>query len=87
MIVKEFKDEFYSAYTLDPSVVCKNDNGWEIKAEIVEDYYEWINYFEAKKGKMWVKGDFEDKVYASSKKAYEDFRKYFNPQIWDYYDI
>ena len=87
MIVKEFKDEFYSAYTLDPSVVGKNDNGWEIKAEIQEDYFEWINYFEAKKGKMWVKGNFEDKVYASSKKAYEDFRKYFNPQIWDYYDI
>ena len=76
------------AFTLEPGVVGKHDNGWEVSAEIHEDYYEWVNFFEAynpKFGSVW--GDFEDVVFASSKTAYNDFLKYFQPQQWDYDDI
>lgn len=64
------------------------DTGWTIDAEIHEDYYEWINEFKAshpKYGKVW--GNFEDIVYASSKKAYERFLKDHPYTEWDYQDI
>lgn len=66
----------------------KHSSGWIIKGEIHEDYYTWVNYFEAehpKYGKVW--GDFEFEVYADSEKAFVDFYKNHQPQSWDYMDI
>lgn len=65
-----------------------HENGWTITAQTHEDYYEWVNYFEAKHpklGKVW--GDFESEVFATSQKAFADFYKNFPPEAWDYHDI
>ena len=66
----------------------KHDDGWVIKAKIKEDYYSWINEFEAEHpvlGKVW--GDFENIVYATSKEAFDDFYKKHTPEAWDYANI
>jgi hypothetical protein len=77
------------ANTLNPEDIGTHDlpDGWTIKGEIIEDYYEWVNEFTAKKGKWRVWGNFEEIVYATSKKAYKDFVKYHPPHTWDYDDI
>lgn len=89
MIKKLFEDEFKSmARTLHPDDVGTNDSGWIVKAEIHEDYFEWVNYFEAfheDYGIVW--GDFEDEVYASSEEAFNHFVKNHEPSVWDYWDI
>lgn len=91
MIEKKYGVDFISsggALTLNPSELGENVSGWIIFGEIKEDYYEWINYFEASHpifGKVW--GDFEDIVYADSEEAYEDFYKNHPPEEWDYWDI
>ena len=77
-----------SAYTLRPEDVGKHENGWELKAIIHEDYYEWVNYFEAFHpihGKVW--GDFESEVQADSYTAIGNFLDNFEPHEWDYADI
>lgn len=84
---KEFKTNGTDARTLSPSFIGKHENGWIIEGEIQEDYYEWVNDFTAKKGKMWVKGNFEVEVTASSESAYKEFIKEFPYEEWDYYDI
>lgn len=78
-----------TALTLDPKVKGYNHKtGWTINGEIVTDYYSWINYFEASHPKYgWVKGDFEKFIEAKSKIAYTNFRKFYNPESWDYNDI
>lgn len=65
-----------------------HDNSWTVSGEINEDYYEWVNQFEASHptlGRVW--GDFEDTVYATSEEGYQDFYKNFPPTEWDYDDI
>lgn len=62
--------------------------GWEVSGEIQEDYYEWVNYFEATHPKYGhVKGDFEDVVYASSQEAFDMFMQDVGYDDWDYWDI
>jgi len=90
---KKTCDEFgysggHMALTLCPSVLGENASGWTIQGDIHEDYYEWVNEFEAFHpffGKVW--GNFEDEVYADSEEAFEDFYKNHPPNEWDYWDI
>lgn len=68
--------------------VRTHENGWVVKGEIHENYYEWVNEFEAihpKFGRVW--GDFENEVYADSEEGFENFYKEFPPHEWDYADI
>lgn len=88
------------ARTLNPEEVLENhkgevgvysrthSDGWTIRGRIAEDYYYWINDFEAIHpvyGRVW--GNFEFEVYADSKTGYELFVKNHPYQRWDYYDI
>jgi hypothetical protein len=64
------------------------ETGWTIEGPIHQDYFEWINEFEATHPKHGrVKGDFEQCVQASSKKAYEQFLKDHPYDEWNYMDI
>ena len=78
------------AYTL-PAETGLFEDGWTINAEIQEDYYKWINDFEAVKydgDKVYtVKGNFENEVICSSLEALEDFLTNHMPEEWDYWDI
>jgi hypothetical protein len=63
-------------------------DGWTITGKIHEDWFVWVNDFEAthkKYGRVW--GDFEDKVYAEKKSGFESFYKNHKPKAWDYGDI
>lgn len=101
-IVKRFGVDFESAggaLTLDPSEVCSNgedrgkhtklhNDGWEITGVVQEDYFVWVNYFEAnhpKYGRVW--GDFEEEVFADSEEGFKNFYDNHAPEAWDYYDI
>jgi len=76
------------ARTLDPSHLGENPSGWTISGEVHEDWYEWVNYFEAVHPVFgWVRGDYEDVVEAKSKKAYAHFIAHHAPCEWDYWDI
>jgi hypothetical protein len=76
------------ARTLSPDYVGNNKSGWQIKAEIHEDYFEWVNYFEAFHPDFGlVFGDFELEVTASSDATITHFLKYHPFEEWDYYDI
>jgi hypothetical protein len=89
MFKKEFELDFdHEARTLYPGAIGTHENGWTITGEIHEDYYEWVNYFEASHpihGK--VKGCYETYIEADTKMAFEAFEKEFPANIWDYYDI
>jgi hypothetical protein len=102
MITKIYNKDFKSeggALTLNPSEVTdgneqnsfrtkKHEDGWTISGEIHEDYYVWVNDFEAvheKFGRVW--GNFETEVYADSEEGYNDFYSKHTPNAWDYYDI
>lgn len=102
-ITKKFGIDFDSpggALTLGVSEVSENNrvcdgehsrthsDGWTIKGFVREDYYAWVNDFEAthpKLGRVW--GNFEHEVHASSKKAFDHFYKNHKPKAWDYMDI
>lgn len=76
------------AKTLNVEYIGNNMSGWLIKGDIKEDYYEWVNYFQAIHpiyGKVF--GDFEKGVFASSEKALKHFIKHHPYEVWDYYDI
>ena len=78
----------HMANTLHPRDLGTHATGWTIIGEIHEDYYEWINQFNAahpQLGDVW--GDFESIVYATSKEAYDDFYSNHPPEEWDYWDI
>ena len=80
--------EQYTAYTVSPACIGKNKSGWVVEGEVHEDYYEWVNEFEAihpEYGRVW--GDFEDIVYADTKEGYENFIKNHPPDMWDYWEI
>lgn len=88
MFIKDFRDEVYSAHTLDPSDIGDHSSGWSIRGEIHEDYYEWVNFFEAEHpeyGRVW--GDFEREVRADSEEGYDHFIEHHPPSKWDYGDI
>lgn len=88
-IIKDFSSSIYGdAYTLSPDAIGNNDSGWTIVGEVHEDYYEWVNDFEATHpvfGRVW--GNFEDEVYADSLEAYKHFVEHHPPENWDYGDI
>jgi hypothetical protein len=91
-VTKQFGIDFNSrdgALTLDPAYVLNiQSSGWKITGRIKEDYYEWVNEFEAVHpfyGKVW--GDFEDKVYADTEEGFNHFYKNHPPKAWDYQDI
>lgn len=76
------------AHTLQPEDVGTHESGWTIIGEIHEDYYKWVNYFEAahpEYGKVW--GNFEGEVFADSEAAYNHFVEHHPPEEWDYWDI
>ena len=78
----------HMARTLYPQDLGANDSGWFIEGKIHEDWYEWVNYFEATHPIYgWVKGDYEDCLTGSSKKALEHFMKHHPAHEWDYWDI
>lgn len=58
-------------------------------AELCEDYYEWVNFFVciSTDGKDYIVGDFEEVVYFSSKKFYNQFIEENPVEVWDYQDI
>lgn len=102
VVEKKFEVDFKSeggALTLNPYEVTEgneesgthertHDDGWTIKGEIHEDYYTWVNDFEAvhtKLGKVW--GNFENTVYADSEEGFKDFYDKHKPSAWDYGDI
>jgi hypothetical protein len=90
MFTKVFssQEDYWSAHTLEPQCIGKHENLWTVEGSIVEDYYSWVNEFEASHpvyGKVW--GDFEDKVYADKEEGYNYFIKCFPPMTWDYGDI
>ncbi len=104
MITKKFGIDFDSkggALTLAPFEVVQLDDykhnveysrahkdGWTITGVIHEDFYEWVNDFNAHHplyGK--IKGNFEHKVYATSEEGFTHFWKHHAPQAWDYGDI
>jgi len=89
VIKKKFVINPGGALTLSPSEVeRKHKDGWKIKGEIHEDYYSWVNDFEAshpRYGKVW--GNFEGTVFATSEKAFNHFYKHHPPNAWDYQDI
>lgn len=65
-----------------------HETGWTIRGEIHEDYYTWVNYFEATHPKFGkVAGDFEAEVTADSQEGFDDFWKNHEPEAWDYGDI
>ena len=70
--------------------ICKktHKSGWTIEGELHEDYFVWINEFNAvhdKYGRVW--GDFENTVYADNEEGYNDFYKNHTPHAWDYQEI
>lgn len=82
---KSFKTE---ARTLPAKIGYFQKSGWTITAKIQKDYYSWINDFEATHPDYgFVKGNFESKIQATSKKAYDHFIKHHPYIEWDYWEI
>ena len=90
-VIKKFGIDFHSdsgALTLSPSDIGTHEDSWTVTGQIHEDYYEWVNDFEAEHpiyGRVW--GDFEKKVYADCEEGFQDFYKNHAPSAWDYGDI
>lgn len=88
-----------SALTLYPSEVTDteedsdffektHESGWTIKGYVYEDWYVWVNDFEAYHPLYGtLKGDFEKEIQAESREAFDHFWKHHEPQAWDYGDI
>lgn len=77
-----------SDWTIRVELTKTHPDGWTIKWSVSEDYYEWVNSFEATHPTLWkVWWDFEDTVFATKRKWFKDFYKNHSPQAWDYYDI
>ena len=99
MFEVQFKEDGL-AHTLDAEDVCENHgsqtgyqtrthaSGWTISGAVKEDYYYWVNDFEAHHpdfGRVW--GDFEEKVFADTESGYEAFCAAHSVHHWDYQDI
>lgn len=102
MITKKYGEDFHSsggALTLSVGQVCDDqsvsgthekthESGWTIRGEIHEDYYTWVNNFEASHSEYGkLSGNFESEVTAESEKAFAHFWKHHEPEAWDYMDI
>lgn len=91
MVTKVFGRDFDSsggALTLRESDLGSHPDGWTVVGALQEDYYVWVNDFEASHpffGKVW--GNFESQVYADSEEGYQHFMKHHSPEAWDYWDI
>ena len=97
MITKHYGKDFstnkknfthHDALTLDPGIIGNNASGWTVEGQIHEDWYEWVNEFEATHpdfGRVW--GDFENIVYADSEEGFAHFYEHHEPIEWDYWDI
>ena len=81
-----FKTE---AKTLSPCDLGYNEkSGWTIEGTITEDWYEWVNDFEATHpvyGKLV--GNYEHQIIAESQEAHDHFVANHPMDIWDYWDI
>lgn len=78
----------HDALTLKTDVLGINESEWVITGQIHEDYYEWVNEFEAihpKYGRIY--GDFEKERIAESEEAFQHFWENHEPEDWDYWDI
>ena len=80
-------DETYSENVVYGEI--KQELLYTVYGKIHEDYYEWVNFFVcvSADGKNYIVGDFEDVVYFSSKKFYNDFINEYPVEVWDYFDI
>jgi hypothetical protein len=98
-VIKRLGEDFQTyggALTLCPSYVDsdetlykENSSGWFIRGRVYEDWFAWVNDFDAyHPEKGWkVKGNFEDNVEASNEEAFQHFWEYHKPLDWDYGDI
>lgn len=88
MYFRKYSVSGHLARTLSAHCVGENKSGWLIRADVHEDYYKWVNYFEAFHMDYGVVyGDFEEGVYASTEEALEQFFKDHPFEDWDYWDI
>jgi hypothetical protein len=91
MVIKKNGIDFTSksgALTIDTIHLGTHEDGWTITGKVHEDYYQWINEFEAvhpKYGKVY--GDFEANVYADTEEGFQHFYENHTPISWDYGDI
>ena len=75
--------QYYSALTLNPGDLGTHESGWTITGQICEDWYEWVNKFEATHPKYGiVRGDFENTVFAQTEKGFRHFYKNHPPTEW-----
>lgn len=93
--------EGHMASTLSVEQVCENHDdvttgmfsrthldGWTISGHVNEDWYCWVNDFEASHptfGRVW--GNFESKVFADTAEGFAAFYEAHPPESWDYWDI
>lgn len=85
---EHFKMNPHEANTLPKESIGTHESGWTISGEVHEDYYYWVNAFEATHPVYGeVKGDFESTVEATSKEGYDHFIANHPPENWDYWDI
>ena len=89
MLNKYYKKDYDTqARTLLPEYIGNNKSGWIITGKVHEDYYEWVNSFEAyHKTYGIILGDFESFVLYSSEEALKNFLENHPYETWDYYDI
>lgn len=88
------------AHTLRAEDVCEDHDsqvghctrthatGWTISGVVKEDWYYWVNDFEAHHpdfGRVW--GNFEEAVFADTESGYEAFCAAHPKHVWDYADI
>jgi len=65
-----------------------HESGWVITGVICEDYFYWVDEFEAYHPIYGnVKGAFEHTVYADSEEGFQHFYQNHPPDAWDYGDI
>lgn len=65
-----------------------HESGWTITGEVIEDYYHWVNDFEATHPIYGtVKGNFEEFIEVDCEEGFKHFMEHHEPEIWDYYDI
>lgn len=88
MFSKKFGSVYSCAATIQVEQLGLNPSGWTITGEIHDDWYRWVNEFEATHpdfGRVW--GDYEKEVFADSQEAFEHFFVNHPPEDWDYHDI
>jgi len=97
---KSERDEGGATLTLRQSDICTDrrikegthsrthESGWTISGSLREDYYVWVNKFNAthpEYGRVW--GDFQREVFADSEEGYQHFWINHKPHSWSYWDI